>query len=249
MDELAEQRNENLSRAVEIIQRLSEKYPDDVAKTLPWTEGFLFGTALYPDLVPVSECCDTLVPPASIQLISTAESSELMDAISVFYDSIIQKVVAKDVEGLLGHHGHTSVGFAYLPESDFNQWIYGMSMSMIWLRDAWEDILKQLKDLPDLVSEFRTAQSVLLYFKDKESGDLIVEELSKESEAPKSREELNESFFKMIPWAVSTWVECFDLFQPMESDQAESDPTRNDLCPCGSGKKFKKCCLVQSESH
>ena len=25
--------------------------------------------------------------------------------------------------------------------------------------------------------------------------------------------------------------------------KAESQPARNDLCPCGSGKKFKKCCL------
>ena len=24
---------------------------------------------------------------------------------------------------------------------------------------------------------------------------------------------------------------------------AEKQPGRNDLCPCGSGKKFKKCCL------
>jgi len=24
---------------------------------------------------------------------------------------------------------------------------------------------------------------------------------------------------------------------------------RNDLCPCGSGKKFKKCGMINSEEH
>ena len=26
-------------------------------------------------------------------------------------------------------------------------------------------------------------------------------------------------------------------------EQAEKGPGRNDPCPCGSGKRFKKCCL------
>jgi uncharacterized protein YecA (UPF0149 family) len=29
---------------------------------------------------------------------------------------------------------------------------------------------------------------------------------------------------------------------PVEPIQAAAEPGRNDPCPCGSGKKFKKCC-------
>ena len=29
---------------------------------------------------------------------------------------------------------------------------------------------------------------------------------------------------------------------PVEPIQAEQKPERNDPCPCGSGKKYKKCC-------
>lgn len=29
---------------------------------------------------------------------------------------------------------------------------------------------------------------------------------------------------------------------PVEQIKAEDHPGRNDPCPCGSGKKFKKCC-------
>jgi hypothetical protein len=31
-------------------------------------------------------------------------------------------------------------------------------------------------------------------------------------------------------------------FSPPEAIQAEDPPGRNDPCPCGSGKKYKKCC-------
>ncbi len=29
---------------------------------------------------------------------------------------------------------------------------------------------------------------------------------------------------------------------PVEQAHAEQGPGRNDACPCGSGKKYKKCC-------
>ena len=29
---------------------------------------------------------------------------------------------------------------------------------------------------------------------------------------------------------------------PVEPVKAEKEPGRNDPCPCGSGKKYKKCC-------
>jgi uncharacterized protein YecA (UPF0149 family) len=29
---------------------------------------------------------------------------------------------------------------------------------------------------------------------------------------------------------------------PVEQAHAEKGPARNDPCPCGSGKKYKKCC-------
>ncbi|HBA4208031.1 TPA: YecA family protein, partial [Escherichia coli] len=31
--------------------------------------------------------------------------------------------------------------------------------------------------------------------------------------------------------------------RPVPVKRAENMPGRNDPCPCGSGKKFKKCCL------
>lgn len=33
-----------------------------------------------------------------------------------------------------------------------------------------------------------------------------------------------------------------ELPDPVEPVKAEDKPSRNDPCPCGSGKKYKKCC-------
>ena len=40
------------------------------------------------------------------------------------------------------------------------------------------------------------------------------------------------------------WLDRQDEFE-FGSPVQDSEPTigRNDLCPCGSGKKYKKCCL------
>ena len=33
-----------------------------------------------------------------------------------------------------------------------------------------------------------------------------------------------------------------DKPQKLKPRHVENEPGRNDLCPCGSGKKYKKCC-------
>ena len=38
----------------------------------------------------------------------------------------------------------------------------------------------------------------------------------------------------------------FETYEtPTEISSIHKNPSRNALCPCGSGKKFKKCCLVK----
>jgi len=39
--------------------------------------------------------------------------------------------------------------------------------------------------------------------------------------------------------------ELLDNTPPVEPIKAEDKPGRNDPCPCGSGKKYKKCCALK----
>jgi preprotein translocase subunit SecA len=35
--------------------------------------------------------------------------------------------------------------------------------------------------------------------------------------------------------------------EPVEPIEADKTPGRNDPCPCGSGKKYKKCCALKQD--
>ena len=39
--------------------------------------------------------------------------------------------------------------------------------------------------------------------------------------------------------------ELLDSTPPVEPIKADDTPERNDPCPCGSGKKYKKCCALK----
>jgi preprotein translocase subunit SecA len=39
--------------------------------------------------------------------------------------------------------------------------------------------------------------------------------------------------------------ELLDNTPPVDPIKAEEKPGRNDPCPCGSGKKYKKCCALK----
>jgi uncharacterized protein YecA (UPF0149 family) len=40
-----------------------------------------------------------------------------------------------------------------------------------------------------------------------------------------------------------------DLPPPVDPVHAQQTPGRNDPCPCGSGKKYKKCCGAKKEKE
>lgn len=39
--------------------------------------------------------------------------------------------------------------------------------------------------------------------------------------------------------------ELLDNTPPVEPIKGDDTPGRNDPCPCGSGKKYKKCCALE----
>ena len=49
-----------------------------------------------------------------------------------------------------------------------------------------------------------------------------------------TEEDLTDVEYKELLRATNTWL---------ASQPDEKEPGRNDPCPCGSGKKYKKCCM------
>ena len=118
-------------------------------------------------------------------------------------------------------------------------WCEGFVEGMFMRKKEWEPLL--------LDEEGALVLSPILAFVDREA----MKEILASAKAPKpTREEI----MAMIPMAVaaiySYWLEKrVPLRRGFSAGMAPATPRsrlgRNDPCPCGSGKKYKKCCALR----
>ena len=108
-----------------------------------------------------------------------------------------------------------------------SDWAEGFLAGMRLRKDAWEQLWK------DGAQGFLTTLAVLL------QGDKIDAELLEADMDP-------QEVFEAALDTVSDWIHAFyNIRQEAAASNRRLDGKvgRNDPCPCGSGKKYKKCCL------
>lgn len=117
---------------------------------------------------------------------------------------------------------------------DAEMWAYGFMAGINLARDAWKPVF----EAPDVLA---TLQPIYL---------LGEKNLKPEQQALVATPQLRAALAAQIPATVAT---LYKFWQPLReaAEQTEISSTiqydapkagRNDPCPCGSGKKFKKCC-------
>ena len=133
--------------------------------------------------------------------------------------------------------------FGHEPDEDVRRkWCAGFEAGWELVLPAWEDALADVEE--EHLKWFDICQFCLRYFGDPEARN-------ESAEIPE--EELEEWVAQMVeifPSALRSYSELGRaLYQanvetrPARPAQAVKGPGRNDPCPCGSGKKYKKCCL------
>ncbi len=128
-----------------------------------------------------------------------------------------------------------------LGNGDVAQWSQGFLTGFQFVQDKWEQIPDHLWD------PFSQATATLGFFASRE----IAEELAEDPNEKLSVEELCKVFSTNFPSALqdfaSITLHAADGGLPNAFDQDIKAPPkkvgRNEPCPCGSGKKYKKCCL------
>ena len=114
-----------------------------------------------------------------------------------------------------------ALGFMYAVESWPEEWVAPRDKEAAeWLNDALDRIVALTED------------------------DTGKPELSMFSEdGPPSISQARIDAFGDAIWAVYDLRQLWKSMGPrVESIRKQPEPGRNDLCPCGSGKKYKKCC-------
>jgi uncharacterized protein len=200
---------------------------DEDTMLLSQLDGFLAGIIVCPDLVMPSEWMPVVwagEPPV--------------------YESMEQ---AQAINALLINHYNTIIGHLdqdrYQPIYDIDTddsilwepWLEGFWQAVELRPDAWSDFMRANENDADV----QHAMFIL--------GRLA--ELSLPGAAPKPME-MDADLQSMAPDLLPHQVEVLHRARLAQRDGAEAPAParstkvgRNDPCPCGSGKKFKKCCL------
>lgn len=116
---------------------------------------------------------------------------------------------------------------------DAEMWAFGFMAGINLARTAWQPVFENPEVLQHLKPIF------LL------SAKNLTDEQKRETETPQQRAALA----AQLPATVAA---LFNFWQPYRKAEApeplrvETKVGRNDPCPCGSGKKFKKCCGAEA---
>ena len=146
---------------------------------------------------------------------------EVMDIRGVVADMPADEQAAFAQEDLPAFAQVWALGFMFAVESWPEEWAAPRDKDAArWLDDALQAILTMAED---------------------DTGSPEVSPLSEDGAPSTSIARLN-AFGEAI-WAVYDLRELWKTMGPrVEPIRREATPGRNDPCPCGSGKKYKKCC-------
>lgn len=129
-------------------------------------------------------------------------------------------------------------------------WCYGLFLALSLRPDTWGMSEKYEKmdeeEIPDDVMDLINSCSIITAIAMPEEMEEIFE--AESEQPPESLEEMEDALYDMLPMAVENLqqhgaklrAENGGLNPPASIPQEKAG--RNDLCPCGSGKKYKKCC-------
>ncbi|GIZ53875.1 UPF0149 family protein [Noviherbaspirillum aridicola] len=209
---------------------LSDRCAED-GMTMDALHGFLTALAIGPEQVPMSEWLPVVwgeFGEKGPEFKTPRERDRITGLIARFMNEVMMTfdVAPKDFEPLFCEHQHE--GKTLL---DGDAWAWGFWEGMQLRADAWEPVWSS--PIADML------RPIYLL-----GADEIEEEEAALVDDPVKRHKLAIETEAAIPHIHRYW-------QPLRKSavqqvQRETPKVgRNDSCPCGSGKKFKKCCGAQ----
>jgi uncharacterized protein len=209
--------------------------------TYPQLAGFLFSVANAPEVIPPSEWLPIVFNEEDAGFETRREAEQIFEAMTALYNEC----------GGLGTEESASLPpgceirlppLANLEaDAPLSQWARGFGMGFSWLGDLWDELTPA-----ELREELGAILMMLTFF----SSPGLADDYLKEAQGPLTLERLAETVVKTFPDALLGYARMGHTFfqalleesAPEEKSSGRPKVGRNDPCPCGSGKKFKKCC-------
>ncbi|WP_374352181.1 UPF0149 family protein [Limnohabitans sp.] len=222
----------------ELDQFLLYGVDNDEGMTLDTVDGYLHAIAIGPQTIMPKQWLpkvwgedSAMMPPTD----SIEQLNHIMGLVMRHYNSIIQGFEHKPP--LVAPYWNTCQ-YDIGEFEDAEMWAYGFTEGVALNRAAW----KPLFDSPQGQQWYRP---IGLLGESEFSADQ--DELTK---TPEQREQLAQQIEGSLVNIHAFWLPLREAIHERETSQRlRTKVGRNELCPCGSGKKFKKCCGSAAELH
>jgi uncharacterized protein len=222
----------------ELDQFLLYGVDNDEAMTLDTLDGYLHAIAIGPQTIMPSQWLpkvwgegSAMMPPME----NIDQINHIMGLVMRHYNSIIHGFGLKP-PFVAPYWDTYEYDIGEFEEAD--GWAYGFTEGVALNRAAW----KPLFDSP-LGQQWYRPIGLL----GEESFSADQDELTK---TPEQREQLAQQIEDCLANIHAFWLPLREAIHERETAQRlRTKVGRNEPCPCGSGKKFKKCCGSASELH
>ncbi len=221
--------------------------PGDVFN-LEELHGFIFGLAITPELIKPSEWLPVVFGDEMMEFADEEEAGEMIATLFLVCNRFDEE----------HHKGKLffPFGIGDLETGDLTRisdWSHGLYQAMVLRPEIWT-IGREDRDEGDLTEdeqELVSSCGIIIGVADPDKIPKIFEKEDFNPEANEKDLDLEATLFALLPSAVATVqayakqkAEEHQAFMSMLHEPANSTPKigRNEPCPCGSGKKFKKCC-------
>ena len=218
------------------------EHPSRPAGTLTYHElqGFLFTVVSAPELVRPSEWLPIIFAGEEAGFTSPDETQEILGQIMALYNTINAAVL--DPPTFLPADCPLRDDVLANFDAPIAGWARGFLHGHQWLEELWEETLPE-----ELQEELDATLTALSFFSSREMAESFHAEAAR---GEQSLEAMADAIHRVLPTAVAQYAYMGRSIDTVlaEPDADIQEPrhhakiARNEPCPCGSGKKYKKCC-------
>ena len=206
-------------------------------------QGFLFTVVTSPELIAPSEWIPVVFSGREAGYQTLEEAQTIMGELMALYNAINDTARAPSATLPADCTFRDDVLDNLAPDAPISQWSRGFALGHQWLEDAWNDCVPKA-----YADEFGMMVLVLSFFSSRRLAEAYRKELqpkkSLEDMAGMIRENFLEALSEFARIGLMIAAVITDHSPAPQSVRGESRTGRNDPCPCGSGRKFKKCCGI-----
>lgn len=206
--------------------------------------GFLFAVVSAPEPIQPSEWLPIIFNEHDAGYATLEEAQLILGHIMALYNDFNTSVVEERVVLPNDCQARPQALDNLDDSAPLSRWSRGFLIGHEWLEDLWDVELPE-----DLDQEVGVVLMTLSFFSSRNLAEAFHQEGGCQTE---SLEGLAESMLRVFPEALAEYAHLGRSVLGGAGETVAQAPRRvtrvgrNDLCPCGSGKKFKKCCDATS---